>query len=159
MRNLAWLKDRNDREWFPNVPAQMAAVLGFGVFALLGVSGLLAGKTSGDRMWGMVLLVFGVVFVGRSLVAPSLEVNPRALVLRKVFRTRVLAWDDVAQITIEEGSTGMFSGEREFVVVQMKDATTWRHTELNAPIGRRHRSPCRVHDAVTRANYELRGRR
>lgn len=159
VRMPAWWKDWDDREWFPNAPAQVAAVLCAGVFGLIGVSGLFAGTTGGERIWAAVLLVSGIVGVGRSLVAPSLEVNSRNLVLRTVFRTRRLAWSDVAHITIEEGRTGLNSGQREYLAVQTNDRTTWRHKELNAPSGQRHRSPCRVHDALGASNRELQRQR
>ena len=159
MRRLGRLKDWDDREWIPNLPAQVGAVLCFGVFALIGLSGLTVGSTKGDQIVGTAVLILAVVLVGRSLVAPTLDVNPRALVIRKLLRTRRLAWSDIAQITIEEGRTGITGGQREFLVVQLMDSTTWRHKELNAPAGRRHRSPCRVHDAFAAANRELRRQR
>lgn len=152
-------EDRDGRERFPNLPAQVATTLCGGVFALLGLSGLAVGTTRGDQIWGAALLVFGAMLAGRSLVAPSIEVSPRGLVVRTMLRSRRLAWSDVSQLAIDEGSTGMASGQREFIVVELSDATTLRHKELNAPTGRRHRSPCRVHDAFAAADRELRRQR
>lgn len=159
MQRPAWWNDWDDREWFPNAPAQVAGVLFSLVLMLIGVSGMATGETRGERNWAAVLLALAIVGLGRSLVAPSLEVNARNLVIRTVFRTRRLAWSDVGKISIEVGRTGPNSGHREFLAVQMNDGTTWRHTELNAPSGRWHRLPCRVHDALRASDRELRRQR
>lgn len=159
VRATTWVMGMDDRQWFFNAPAQVAVILFGGLTAVVGLSGLLLEASAGGRAWGASMLTFGLVLGGRSVIAPTVEVNPKWLVLRSVLRTRKVAWAEIDDITIDTGITGPNSGEREYLVVQLKDSTQRRHKELNAPVGRKHRSPCRVHEALKASIRELRRQR
>jgi hypothetical protein len=124
-----------DFDHFHNRQAQIASVLAFGGFGLLGLAGVFGGGSPGVVV---TMLVLGFGFALRGAVAASIHVGQFGVVLVGIFRTRTFLWSDIQSVEVGHGNTGMNSGNREFVVFVRLDGTVFAFKEMNArPAGER----------------------
>jgi hypothetical protein len=103
------------------------------VYAFLGVSGIVAGATTGDRVFAVFLFVSGVAFALRGRIAASVELTPEAVVLRGFLRTTTIRLTDISAVTVVRGTTGANGRNRQHLLVERTDGTTMRFRGMNAP--------------------------
>ena len=118
---------------FENRPAKTVTLWAFGVFAALGVCGVLAGSWS-----GLVLLAVGVLAMTRAWRSATVVVRDSDIELRGFLRTRRIPLASLDHAEVAVGQTGMNGYGREYLTLLQRDGAALAFKELNAkpsPVG------------------------
>ncbi len=142
------------RKQFSLLRARIPLLMAGGVFALLGLSGIMASSVStGDRVFGAVfLLPVGIWFGYRGWRSSVVTVTADRLVLCSFLRTRRLPLDQVSRASVGVGNTGPTGWGRQYLVVEMRDGSEVVLKELNAKPRRRPGPPTVVERCVAAIN-------
>lgn len=123
--------------------------MGF-LFALLGLAEVTSGSTTGaePRVFGSVLLAFGLLFAYRGFLSATVIVNPPRVTTRGFARSHVYKTEDLVDVEVRTGRTGFNGYGREYLALRLKDGSWKQFTELNAKPAGVGEPPTLVRNAV-----------
>jgi hypothetical protein len=124
----------------------VASILMGSVFALLGLG--YAAEHNGPRLFGIGLLICGLVFSYRGYLSATVLVSADTVVTRSFLRSRTYSVAELTAVDVVVGRTGMNGSGREFIVLEMTDGSRREFTELNSPPARATEQPTVVRQAA-----------
>lgn len=108
------------------------AFIGSG-FALIGLGGLVAEPpASGPWIFAGVVLIFGICFASRALLAPMVIVSAESVTARSFMRSRNFPYDDLDRVEVVQGVTSPMSGRRDYLVFVNSHGDRVAMRDLNA---------------------------
>ncbi len=118
-------------ERFDNRQAQVVGALCAALFALIGLSMVVAPAGSSTRLYGACFTLLSVLLAVQALRSSCVVVDDSAVVTRSIVRTRRYLFVELRGVDVAVGRTGFNGFGREFLVLHLSDGRDVVFKELN----------------------------